>query len=96
MVIGARPLTGVGFRIAFMVTSVAQVRALSVHGLLALRPFEIFSAETLSLLFTLLTAAVAAPVLGMMGVGPLVAHFFLFYFGIPRRRRWRWRPIRLP
>ncbi len=101
--IGIVTLTGVGFKIAFMVTSVAANWATSLHGLLAPLPFELFSIETLTLLFTLLMTAVvcvlmgcgvpttanyiimvavAAPVLGMMNVEPLVAHFFVFYFGV--------------
>lgn len=103
VVIGVVTLTGVGFKIAFMVTSVAAGWAASVHSLLAALPFELFSIQTLTLLFTLLMTAVvcvlmgcgvpttanyiimvavAAPVLGMMNVEPLVAHFFVFYFGV--------------
>ncbi|WP_018000613.1 TRAP transporter permease [Paracoccus sp. N5] len=103
VVIGIVTLTGVGFKIAFMVTSVAANWATSLHGLLAALPFELFSIQTLTLLFTLLMTAVvcvlmgcgvpttanyiimvavAAPVLGMMNVEPLVAHFFVFYFGV--------------
>ncbi|MFT3688627.1 TRAP transporter permease [Paenirhodobacter sp.] len=100
VVIGIVTLTGVGFKIAFMVTSVAANWAASLHGVL---PFELFSIQTLTLLFTLvmtavvcvlmgcgvpttanyiIMVAVAAPVLGMMNVEPLVAHFFVFYFGV--------------
>ncbi|MGF0540177.1 TRAP transporter permease [Agrobacterium sp. ES01] len=103
VVIGVVTLTGVGFKIAYMVTSVAQDWAGSIHGLLAFLPFELMGVPTLTLLFTLmLTAivcilmgcgipttanyiimvAVAAPILGMLGVQPLVAHFFVFYYGV--------------
>ena len=103
VVIGVVTLTGIGFKIAFMVTSIAQGWAGSVHGFLAFLPFELFSLETLALLFTLMMTAVvcilmgcgipttanyiimvavAAPVLGMMNVEPLVAHFFVFYYGV--------------
>ncbi|MFC0340064.1 TRAP transporter permease [Paracoccus niistensis] len=103
VVIGIVTLTGVGFKIAFMVTSLAQQWATSFHGMLGVLPFELFSIETLTLLFTLvmtavvcvlmgcgvpttanyiIMVAVAAPVLGMMNVEPLVAHFFVFYFGV--------------
>ncbi|RDW14223.1 TRAP transporter permease [Paracoccus thiocyanatus] len=103
VVIGIVTLTGVGFKIAFMVTSVAQDWAMGLHQFLAFLPFELFSIQTLTLLFTLLMTAVvcvlmgcgvpttanyiimvavAAPVLGMMNVEPLVAHFFVFYFGV--------------
>ncbi|SIQ14972.1 TRAP transporter, 4TM/12TM fusion protein [Paracoccus thiocyanatus] len=103
VVIGIVTLTGVGFKIAFMVTSVAQDWAVGLHQFLTFLPFELFSIQTLTLLFTLLMTAVvcvlmgcgvpttanyiimvavAAPVLGMMNVEPLVAHFFVFYFGV--------------
>lgn len=103
VVIGVVTLTGIGFKIAFMLTNVAQGWAQSVHGFLMFLPFELFSITTLALLFTLLMTAVvcilmgcgipttanyiimvavAAPVLGMMGIEPLVAHFFVFYYGV--------------
>ena len=103
VVIGVVTLTGVGFKIAYMVTGLAQDWAASVHGLLAFLPFELMGVPTLTLLFTLiLTAvvcilmgcgipttanyiimvAVAAPILGLLGVEPLVAHFFVFYYGV--------------
>ncbi|MFG6083347.1 TRAP transporter permease [Paracoccus litorisediminis] len=103
VVIGVVTLTGIGFKIAFMVTSVAQQWAASTHGFLTFLPFEVFTVQTLALLFTLLMTAVvcilmgcgipttanyiimvavAAPVLGMMNVEPIVAHFFVFYYGV--------------
>src|SRR5690606_38457550 len=103
VVIGIVTLTGVGFKIAFMVTSVAQDWAMGLHQFLAFLPFELFSIRTLTLLFTLLMTAVvcvlmgcgvpttanyiimvavAAPVVGMMNVESLVAHFCVFYFGV--------------
>ncbi|MBD9373687.1 TRAP transporter permease [Rhizobium sp. ARZ01] len=103
VVIGVVTLTGIGFKIAFMVTSIAQGWAGSVHETLSFLPFELFSLQTLALLFTLIMTAVvcilmgcgipttanyiimvavAAPVLGMMNVEPLVAHFFVFYYGV--------------
>ncbi|MFN4155318.1 MAG: TRAP transporter permease [Paracoccaceae bacterium] len=103
VVIGVVTLTGIGFKIAFMLTSVAQGWAESVHGFLGFLPFELFTMPTLALLFTLMMTAVvcilmgcgipttanyiimvavAAPVLSMMNVEPLVAHFFVFYYGV--------------
>ncbi|WP_052042131.1 TRAP transporter permease [Paracoccus sphaerophysae] len=103
VVIGVVTLTGVGFKIAYMVTSIAAGWAQSVSGWLAFLPIEIMGVDTLTLLFTLiLTAvvcilmgcgipttanyiimvAVAAPVLGLLNVEPIVAHFFVFYYGV--------------
>ena len=103
VVIGIVTLTGVGFKIAYMVTSIAQGWATSLHETLAFLPFELMTVASLTLLFTLiLTAivcilmgcgipttanyiimvAVAAPILGMLGVQPLVAHYFVFYYGV--------------
>ena len=103
VVIGVVTLTGVGFKIAYMVTSIAAGWAASVSGWLSVLPVEIMGVDTLTLLFTLiLTAivcvlmgcgipttanyiimvAVAAPVLGLLNVEPIVAHFFVFYYGV--------------
>ena len=103
VVIGVVTLTGVGFKIAYMVTSVAQGWAASIHETLAFLPFELMTVASLTLLFTLiLTAvvcilmgcgipttanyiimvAVAAPILGMLGVQQMVAHYFVFYYGV--------------
>ncbi|MBZ4023478.1 C4-dicarboxylate ABC transporter permease [Rhodobacter sp. TJ_12] len=103
VVIGVVTLTGVGFKIAYMVTSIAQGWAVSLHETLAFLPFEVMTVAGLTLLFTLiLTAivcilmgcgipttanyiimvAVAAPILGMLGVQQMVAHYFVFYYGV--------------
>ncbi|MCT7377049.1 TRAP transporter permease [Chelativorans salis] len=103
VVIGVVTLTGVGFKIAYMVTSIAAGWAQSVSASLAFLPFEVLSVTALTLLFTLIMTAVvcvlmgcgipttanylimiavAAPILGLLGVEPLVAHFFVFYYGV--------------
>lgn len=103
VIIGVVTLTGVGFKIAFMVTSIAQGWAQDVHAMLAFLPFELITVNSITLLFTLMMTAVvcvlmgcgipttanyiimvavAAPILGLLGVDPLVAHFFVFYFGV--------------
>jgi TRAP transporter 4TM/12TM fusion protein len=103
VIIGIVTLTGVGFKIAYMVTSVAADWAESTSALLAFLPFQVMSIEALTLLFTLIMTAVvcilmgcgipttanylimiavAAPILGLLGVQPLVAHFFVFYYGV--------------
>lgn len=103
VVIGVVTLTGVGFKLAYMVTGLAAGWAADVNAALSFLPFEIMSVPTLTLMFTLiLTAvvcilmgagipttanyiimvAVAAPILGLLGVEPIVAHFFVFYYGV--------------
>lgn len=100
IVVGVVTLTGVGFKISFIVTSFANDLAASVGGFL---PAWIMSQQTLVLLFTLIMTGVvcillgcgipttanyiimvtvAAPTLGLLGVEPLVAHFFVFYYGV--------------
>jgi TRAP transporter 4TM/12TM fusion protein len=103
VVIGVVTLTGVGFKLAYMVTGLAQGWANDIHATLSFLPFEVMGVPTLTLLLTLiLTAvvcilmgagipttanyiimvAVAAPILGLLGVEPIVAHFFVFYYGV--------------
>lgn len=103
VIIGIVTLTGVGFKIAYMVTSQAREWAEAVTIALTVLPFEMMTVDDWTLLFTLiLTAivcvvmgcgipttanylimiAVAAPILGLLGIQPLVAHFFVFYYGV--------------
>lgn len=100
IVVGVVTLTGVGFKISFIVTSSALDYAQAVAVWL---PGWIMEVKTLTLLFTLILTAlvcivmgcgipttatyiimvtVAAPALGMLGVEPIVAHFFVFYYGV--------------
>jgi TRAP transporter 4TM/12TM fusion protein len=100
IVIGVVTLTGVGFKISFIVTATATDLASSVATWL---PVWIMGTKALTLLFTLVLTAVvcilmgcgipttatyiimvtvAAPALGMLGVEPIVAHFFVFYYGV--------------
>ncbi len=103
VIIGVVTLTGVGFKIAYMVTGVAATWAENLSATLAFLPFDVMSVEGLTLLFTLIMTAivcvlmgcgipttanylimiaVAAPILGLLGVQPIVAHFFVFYYGV--------------
>ena len=103
VIIGVVTLTGVGFKVAYAVTTTAQGWAAGLHAALAFLPFELASVASLTLLFTLIMTAVvcvlmgcgipttanylimiavAAPILGLLGVQPIVAHFFVFYFGV--------------
>jgi TRAP transporter 4TM/12TM fusion protein len=100
IVIGVVTLTGVGFKISFIVTSAAQTMA---NAAIAFLPTGWADAKTLTLLAALFMTAlvcvlmgcgipttanyiimvtVAAPTLVLLGVQPLVAHFFVFYYGV--------------
>ncbi|MGL5138746.1 MAG: TRAP transporter permease [Beijerinckiaceae bacterium] len=100
IIVGVVTLTGVGFKISWIVTSLADSWAQTVTTAL---PFLGFELKPATLFFTLVLTAivcillgcgvpttatyiimvtVAAPALGQLGVTPLVAHFFVFYYGV--------------
>ncbi|MBE2263652.1 MAG: TRAP transporter permease [Burkholderiaceae bacterium] len=100
IVIGVVTLTGVGFKISFIITGAAQALA---GGLSTFVPEMLMSTQTLTLLAALvmtgvvcilmgcgipttanyiIMVTVAAPTLVQLGVEPLVAHFFVFYYGV--------------
>jgi TRAP transporter 4TM/12TM fusion protein len=100
IVIGVVTLTGVGFKISYIITSAANVLAGGVANLL---PSAWVSVQSLTLLAALIMTglicilmgcgipttanyiimvSVAAPTLVQLGVEPLVAHFFVFYYGV--------------
>jgi TRAP transporter 4TM/12TM fusion protein len=100
LVIGVVTLTGVGFKISYIITSAAQAIA---GGVGAILPQSFASLQSLTLLAALVMTAlvcilmgcgipttanyiimvtVAAPTLVQLGVQPLVAHFFVFYYGV--------------
>jgi len=100
IVIGVVTLTGVGFKISYIITSAANVLAGGVADVL---PASWVSVQSLTLLAALIMTglicilmgcgipttanyiimvSVAAPTLVQLGVEPLVAHFFVFYYGV--------------
>ncbi len=100
IVVGVVTLTGVGFKVSFIVTSGAREAAAWIMPLI---PFNLVSPQGLSLFLTLvltgivciimgcgipttanyiIMVSVAAPTLGLLGVAPIVAHFFVFYYGV--------------
>ena len=100
IVIGVVTLTGVGFKISFIITSWATAIA---QGLAVVLPAGVASMNSLTLLAALvmtgvvcilmgcgipttanyiIMVTVAAPTLVQLGVQPLVAHFFVFYYGV--------------
>jgi len=100
IIVGVVTLTGMGFRVSYMVTSAAA----QIGGQIApLIPFGLIAQNDLTLLLTLIFTAgaciimgagipttatyiilvsIAAPALGLLSVAPLVAHFFVFYYGV--------------
>jgi TRAP transporter 4TM/12TM fusion protein len=100
IIVGVVTLTGVGFKISWIVTTLSDSWAKALVGSL---PFLGFEVKAATLFFTLVLTAivcvllgcgvpttatyiimvtVAAPALGMLGVAPLTAHFFVFYYGV--------------
>lgn len=100
IVIGVVTLTGVGFKISYIITGWAQAVA---GGLSAFLPASLFDLRSLTLFAALvmtgvvcvlmgcgipttanyiIMVTVAAPTLVQLGVEPLVAHFFVFYYGV--------------
>ncbi|HSV61034.1 MAG TPA: TRAP transporter permease [Variovorax sp.] len=100
LVIGVVTLTGVGFKVSYIITNAAQVLA---QGLTMVVPAWLASTQGMTLFAALLMTGavcilmgcgipttanyiimvtVAAPTLVQMGVEPLVAHFFVFYYGV--------------
>lgn len=100
IIVGVVTLTGVGFKISYIVTTTAADMA-SWFGTFV--PESLMGPTTLTLLFTLIMtgvvcilmgcgipttanyiimATIAAPTLAMLGVEPIVAHFFVFYYGV--------------
>ena len=100
IIVGVVSLTGMGFKVSFMVTSASQQLA---EVLVPLVPFHLVTLPGATLFLTLIFTAIAcillgagipttatyivlvsiaAPALGLLGVAPLVAHFFVFYYGV--------------
>lgn len=100
IVVGVVTLTGVGFKLSYIVTSTAADMAGWIGTVV---PPDWFTPQALTLLFTLIMtgvvcilmgcgipttanyiimATIAAPALGLLGVEPIVAHFFVFYYGV--------------
>jgi TRAP transporter 4TM/12TM fusion protein len=100
IIVGVVTLTGVGFKISWIITTLSDQWAKTLVGTL---PFLGFEVKGATLFFTLVLTAivcillgcgvpttatyiimvtVAAPALAMLGVAPLTAHFFVFYYGV--------------
>ncbi len=100
IVIGVVTLTGVGFKVSYIITSAAQTVSETVVPVL---PSFVASPQTVMLIAALvmtgmvcilmgcgipttanylIMVTVAAPTLVQLGVEPIVAHFFVFYYGV--------------
>jgi TRAP-type uncharacterized transport system fused permease subunit len=100
IVIGVVTLTGVGFKISFIITGWAQAIAAFMMDWLPAFMADAKSMTLLAALFMtgivcilmgcgipttanyIIMVTVAAPTLVQLGVEPLVAHFFVFYYGV--------------
>jgi TRAP transporter 4TM/12TM fusion protein len=100
IVIGVVTLTGVGFKISYIITGWAQAIAGGLAGVLPaaltdLKSLTLFAALVMTGVVCVLMGCgipttanyiimvtVAAPTLVQLGVEPLVAHFFVFYYGV--------------
>ena len=100
VVVGVVTLTGVGFRLGYVVVQTATDLGAAVG---AVWPLSVFTVTQWALFFSLILiaiaciimgagipttatyiilVAVAAPALAQLQVEPLVAHFFVFYYGV--------------
>ena len=100
IIVGIVTLTGVGFKLSFIVTSFAAQLG---DVVLSLMPTGLMTDKGVALFFTLILTGlvcvllgcgvpttanyiimvtVSAPALVMLGVQPIVAHFFVFYYGV--------------
>ena len=100
IIVGVVTLTGVGFRLGFVVLQTAGDISAFFSNIWPISYFEI---SELTLFFSLILiaisciimgagipttatyiilVAVAAPALAQLGIQPLVAHFFVFYYGV--------------
>ena len=81
VVIGVVTLTGVGTRLPALILPLAQ-DSLFLALLLIMLSSIILGLGLPSVVCYLLMATLVGPVLGQLGVVPLAAHFFIFYFGM--------------
>lgn len=100
IIVGVVTLSGMGFRLSYIVVNFATEIGQIASSLI---PFGLLDPEDAALFFALILTAVsciilgagipttacyiilvaiAAPALGLLGVEPIVAHFFVFYFGV--------------
>lgn len=98
IIVGVVTITGVGFKKSWIVTTLADSWAQGVTALVPLfdtQSATLFLTLVLTAMVCILLGCgvpttatyiimviVAAPALGLLAVSPLVAHFFVFYYGV--------------
>ena len=100
VVVGVVTLTGVGFRLGYVVVQTATdigtfLSALPILGYFTVAQWALFTSLVLIAISCIIMGAgipttatyiilvaVAAPALAVLEVEPLVAHFFVFYYGV--------------
>jgi TRAP-type uncharacterized transport system fused permease subunit len=100
VVVGVVTLTGVGFRLGYVVVQTANdigtfLSALPVLGYFSVAQWALFTSLVLIAVACIIMGAgipttatyiilvaVAAPALAVLEVQPIVAHFFVFYYGV--------------
>ena len=100
VVVGVVTLTGVGFRLGYVVVQTATdigtfLSALPILGYFTVAQWALFTSLILIAISCIIMGAgipttatyiilvaVAAPALAVLDVQPLVAHFFVFYYGV--------------
>ncbi|OGQ78996.1 MAG: hypothetical protein A3F90_07090 [Deltaproteobacteria bacterium RIFCSPLOWO2_12_FULL_60_19] len=81
VVIGILQLTGLGFSLTFMLLTVGQASAIILLVLTAIVSIILGMGLPTTAVYILL-AVLVAPGLAQMGIMPLAAHLFIFYFGM--------------
>jgi TRAP transporter 4TM/12TM fusion protein len=81
VIIGVVTLTGIGTRLPALILPLAQHHLLLALGALMVSSI-ILGMGLPSAVCYLLLATIVGPVLGKLGVAPLAAHMFIFYFGL--------------
>jgi TRAP transporter 4TM/12TM fusion protein len=81
IVIGVVTLTGIGTRLPVTILSLAQGNLFSALALIMVSSI-VLGMGLPSAVCYLLMATLIGPVLGQLGVVPLAAHLFIFYFGM--------------
>src|SRR5690606_27200395 len=81
IVVGVMQLTGLGPRLAAILVDLSGGNSLILLGLTMVTSIILGMGMPTTVVYVLL-ASLVAPALVRMGIDPLAAHFFIFYFGV--------------